>query len=346
MGEKSKKAKVPKEKFADGQTATESSVRDKKKKKSKKSTEDKAVGAEQEVSESPGPHEGSKSNAKKEKGSKRKRDASNELADTETATEAKVAGEEAATEPPKKKKKKKDAAEADKGKSEKKEKRRKKRDRDRSAANGDQPHVEDGTVEGAKEDIEEGIGVMKNKKKKSEENKGPEVLSEVDEQQKSGEKGKKKRKHKHKHKDKDGDTVMADASAEDANGSAKEGEEKAEGKEKDKKSKKQKSTGTTEKSAEKGAPTSATTAAPADDLAERWNVRDLGGGESRQNKFMRLLGGKKAGVAVFGTTNAKEKDGPRQKFDINRVSQELEKQFDASIQMKFGSGGQRKGLGA
>jgi hypothetical protein len=40
------------------------------------------------------------------------------------------------------------------------------------------------------------------------------------------------------------------------------------------------------------------------------------------------------------------KDGPRKRFDIGQVSQELEKQFDAGINMKFGGGGLRKGLGA
>jgi hypothetical protein len=59
---------------------------------------------------------------------------------------------------------------------------------------------------------------------------------------------------------------------------------------------------------------------------------------------MRLLGGKKQGAAAMGAGEAK--DGPRKRFDIGQVSQELEKQFDAGINMKFGGGGLRKGLGA
>jgi hypothetical protein len=86
-------------------------------------------------------------------------------------------------------------------------------------------------------------------------------------------------------------------------------------------------------------------AAADEDLSERWNVHGLGGGAKRQDKFMRLLGGKKHGAA--GTTGGGEaKEAPRKRLDTGKVSQELEKQFDAGIQLKFGSGGQRRGLGA
>ena len=37
---------------------------------------------------------------------------------------------------------------------------------------------------------------------------------------------------------------------------------------------------------------------------------------------------------------------PRKRLNIGQVSQELEKQFNSGIQLKFGAGGQRKGLGA
>ncbi|KAK1766086.1 small acidic protein-like domain-containing protein, partial [Phialemonium atrogriseum] len=78
------------------------------------------------------------------------------------------------------------------------------------------------------------------------------------------------------------------------------------------------------------------------DLSERWNVQALGGGSSRQDKFMRLLGGKKHGA----TTSNAGGNGGREHLDIGHVVNDLERQFEAGIRMKFESSGQRKGLGA
>ncbi|KAK3327562.1 small acidic protein family-domain-containing protein [Cercophora scortea] len=79
---------------------------------------------------------------------------------------------------------------------------------------------------------------------------------------------------------------------------------------------------------------------PSVGLSERWSVNELGGGESRQDKFMRLLGGKKAGAAATV-------GGPaRPKLDSNHVAKELEQQFEAGVRMKYELGGQKRGLGA
>lgn len=77
--------------------------------------------------------------------------------------------------------------------------------------------------------------------------------------------------------------------------------------------------------------------------AEQWNVKELEGGESRQAKFLRLLGGKKAGAAAATKVGAVSS---RPHLDINKASKELEQQFEAGRRMKFDVGGQHKGLGA
>jgi len=80
-------------------------------------------------------------------------------------------------------------------------------------------------------------------------------------------------------------------------------------------------------------------------MKERWNVEDLGGGAKRQDKFMRLLGGKKAAATLVGTeTLAGTKFRPR--LDINKASKDLEQQYEAGVRMKFDAGGKRRGLGA
>ena len=79
------------------------------------------------------------------------------------------------------------------------------------------------------------------------------------------------------------------------------------------------------------------------DLSERWNVQALGGGSTRQGKFMRLLGGKKHGATVASGTG----DGPREHVDVDRVADDLERQFAAGIRMKYESSGQKRaGLGS
>jgi hypothetical protein len=93
--------------------------------------------------------------------------------------------------------------------------------------------------------------------------------------------------------------------------------------------------------------TDTTTSAPLPEgtMKERWNVEDLGGGAKRQDKFMRLLGGKKAAATLVGTeTLAGAKFRPR--LDINKASKDLEQQYEAGVRMKFDAGGKRRGLGA
>ncbi|KAK3374017.1 small acidic protein-like domain-containing protein [Lasiosphaeria ovina] len=77
----------------------------------------------------------------------------------------------------------------------------------------------------------------------------------------------------------------------------------------------------------------------------RWNAQKLEGGTSRQDKFMRLLGGKKQGAtaAAAGTGGGLGVSRPR--LDVDVASKELEQQFDSGIKLKFGLGGQRRGLG-
>ena len=79
-----------------------------------------------------------------------------------------------------------------------------------------------------------------------------------------------------------------------------------------------------------------------DNAPERWNVEELEGGAKRQDKFLRLLGGKKLGVQAGKKTD--ESDRPH--LDMTHVSDDLQKQFDSGIRMKYDAGGQRKGLGA
>ncbi|KAK3358960.1 small acidic protein family-domain-containing protein [Lasiosphaeria hispida] len=96
-------------------------------------------------------------------------------------------------------------------------------------------------------------------------------------------------------------------------------------------------------------PRETTAPVPAEDLAERWNVQELGGGSSRQSKFMRLLGAKKVGADVTAIPAAGAKGAvgsARPKFDINNVSNDLEKQFETGVRMKFEAGAKRRGLGA
>ncbi|KAK4250376.1 small acidic protein family-domain-containing protein [Corynascus novoguineensis] len=380
MGEKSKKkSKEHEEDATTAPTAADTSIKDKKK-KLKKSRGDKPASPEPEASEVPKTQEELKANGKKSKSEKektkdgkRKRVIADEIVDTGTAINVEDSG---VTEPAKKKKK--DEVKLDCEKSEKKDKKKKKKnkknkkskDGERVKMDGDHTQAEKDTAGSAKDEGTEDNGVKKIKEKGSKKTIKPQSENSVDDEQMS-EKNEKKKKRKHK--DQDADVNMVDVSAEDTKARGK--EESVEGKknkdkkakkgksekdksekdksEKDKskkekskkeKSKKREATGASREPAEKETPASATINAPAADLAERWNVSGLGGGELRQSKFMRLLGGKKAGVAAPGTSEAK--DGSRKKFDIGQVSQELEKQFDAGIQMKFGSGGQRKGLGA
>ncbi|KAH6626388.1 hypothetical protein B0J18DRAFT_139772 [Chaetomium sp. MPI-SDFR-AT-0129] len=164
---------------------------------------------------------------------------------------------------------------------------------------------------------------------------------------------KEKKKKRHDDQDQEEDVVMADTKADESEPENDKKDKKKDKKlKKDKLKKKAKPVDTPEESSaseDQGdaapAPPRIAATAPEPDLAERWNVHGLGGGASRQSKFMRLLGGGKKASAGSTETSGGQAGG-RKRFDIGHVSQDLEKQFDAGIHMKFGAGGQRKGLGA
>lgn len=81
----------------------------------------------------------------------------------------------------------------------------------------------------------------------------------------------------------------------------------------------------------------------ADSAAERWNVNALGGGSERQSKFMKLLGGGNA--APSASSGARNSGGSSSKLDVNKVQDDLQRQYEAGMRMKFEGQGQRKGLG-
>ncbi|KAL2760590.1 hypothetical protein ACRALDRAFT_2039198 [Sodiomyces alcalophilus JCM 7366] len=78
------------------------------------------------------------------------------------------------------------------------------------------------------------------------------------------------------------------------------------------------------------------------DDGEQWNVSGLDGGAERQKKFLKLLGGGKKGAG----TSTHPQHTTKNKVDISKVNQDLEKQFNAGMQMKWDGGGARRGLGA
>ncbi|KAJ2896731.1 hypothetical protein MKZ38_005259 [Zalerion maritima] len=78
---------------------------------------------------------------------------------------------------------------------------------------------------------------------------------------------------------------------------------------------------------------------------ERWNVQGLEGGSQRQAKFLKLLGGKKAGLnekALAANAGASS----RQILDSKWAEEDLEKQFKAGMKSKEMGGGKKRGLGA
>jgi hypothetical protein len=288
------------------------------------------------------------SKKRKNKDGKRKREVTDVPVEPETPAE--VEEDDTGVEPPMKKKK--DSKLDGDGKSGKKEKKKKSKEQKGKVEEAEQDLADEAIFEGTRE-AEVGGGKKKKDKKEKKSKKAAESTeSQVTEPTEEEQKSKKKKKEKRKLRDQDGDVEMADADTEQAQTDEK--DEVTEGKKKkdkkDKKAKKEKkdkskarkTADTPAETPEKEATPPAPTTAPNADLTERWNVQGLGGGTSRQSKFMRLLGGKKHGVEAA----AEAKDGPRKRFDIGQVSQELEKQFDAGIQLKFGAGGQRKGLGA
>ncbi|RKU41887.1 hypothetical protein DL546_004081 [Coniochaeta pulveracea] len=77
------------------------------------------------------------------------------------------------------------------------------------------------------------------------------------------------------------------------------------------------------------------------EVLEKWNVGGLEGGSQRQSKFARLLGAKKQGIAVEPAAG-----GASTRSGLDRVTNDLEKQFEYGRRMKHDSGGQKRGLGA
>lgn len=75
--------------------------------------------------------------------------------------------------------------------------------------------------------------------------------------------------------------------------------------------------------------------------AEQWQVDGLEGGSARQAKFLRLLGGKKAGAAA-PTAHGAAKGAS----DSTKAEADIQKQFEAGMKMKNEGGSKRRGLGA
>lgn len=73
--------------------------------------------------------------------------------------------------------------------------------------------------------------------------------------------------------------------------------------------------------------------------AEQWNPDALSGDAARKDKFLRLLGaGKSNGASSSNKVSAD--------VDLEKVQNDLERQFDAGVRMKHEQGGKRRGLGA
>lgn len=73
-------------------------------------------------------------------------------------------------------------------------------------------------------------------------------------------------------------------------------------------------------------------------LSGKWNAAEISGGDTRQSKFLRLLGAGRTEHTVVGVKPSGAADL------IKQQEQDLEKQFIAGLKMK--NEGKRKGLGA
>lgn len=82
---------------------------------------------------------------------------------------------------------------------------------------------------------------------------------------------------------------------------------------------------------------------PQASVASQWNATSLGGGNARQDKFLRLLGaGKGSSLGV----NSGQKSVGGGKIDVGKMQSDLERQFEAGNQRKHDGGSKRRGLGA
>lgn len=77
--------------------------------------------------------------------------------------------------------------------------------------------------------------------------------------------------------------------------------------------------------------------------AEQWNPHALTGDAARKDKFLRLLGAGKGASKGGEKDKKKNKDGG---VDINKIQEELERQFQAGVKMKHDGGSKKRGLGA
>jgi len=76
-------------------------------------------------------------------------------------------------------------------------------------------------------------------------------------------------------------------------------------------------------------------------VAEQWNPDALTGDAARQEKFLRLLGAKKPGAI-----SSKSSKSSKKIEDVAKIEMDLEKQYEAGIKHKHGSGSKHMGLGA
>ncbi|KAF4585477.1 hypothetical protein GQ602_004782 [Ophiocordyceps camponoti-floridani] len=84
-------------------------------------------------------------------------------------------------------------------------------------------------------------------------------------------------------------------------------------------------------------------AADGQDAMDKWNVGELTGGTARQDKYLRLLGGKKTSSSTTKTTSSKAAKGVSA---ASMAEAEVQRQFEAGVKMKADGGGKRRGLGA
>ena len=141
-----------------------------------------------------------------------------------------------------------------------------------------------------------------------------EETSKQDEEQESAEEDSKKSKKAEKKRKRASDAAEAEESSMKKD-------------KKEKKSKGKKSTAESDAAAAEG---------------EQWHVEDLDGGSARQQKFLRLLGGKKAGAAGGVTTS----HAPKGKSDSTKAEADIQRQFEAGMKAKAEGGSKRRGLGA
>jgi hypothetical protein len=78
-------------------------------------------------------------------------------------------------------------------------------------------------------------------------------------------------------------------------------------------------------------------------VSDNWNVQALDGGSDRQQKFARLLGGLKKGII---TTSNNQQPVAKDQISMNKIQEELQRQYETGLRMKFGFDSQKRGLGS